>query len=106
MSAQESMIDELFRLAAEDPTALEQKRREMIAACINNASTPENRRKLIRIQAQIDHERKKFKGDQVHFASYVFGLMVDSLLELNCELQCYRSDPVMIDGKRKPRLVT
>lgn len=99
MSLQESMIDELIQLAAEDPVAFEKKKREMIAECINTASTPENRRNLIRIQARIDHERKNFKGDQLHFASRVFSLMAESLLKLHRNVQHCQSISTQINQR-------
>ena len=90
MSEQDAFLDELFRLAKEDPERFEQYRRQLINDYIVSVP-PERRKKLLQIQWQIERERMRFKGGALHFASFIFGRMWSSFMDLHYGLQSFRS---------------
>lgn len=90
MSEQDTFLDELFRLAKDDPERFEKYSRQLINDCIISAP-PQCRKKLLSMQWQIECERMRFKGDSLQFASFIFGRMWSSFMDLNYGLQSFRS---------------
>ena len=77
-------IEKLFELTeAGKVEEFEILRQKLIIEHINAINDPEQRRKVILIQHRIELERLKFKGNNLHFASYIFGLMWSSFLEMD-----------------------
>ena len=96
-------LDELFRLAKEDPEGFEELRARLIEETINSAS-PENIPRLRGEQWRIDCERKTFKGDQLHFASYLFGRAFTRLMDLRPHLYSLQTSLSVMGNANKPRL--
>lgn len=94
-------LDELFRLAREEPEKFEVVRKQLIDEAIKTSS-PENIPKLEGMQWLIDSERRVFRGDQMQFVNDVFGRMWTSFLDLNDHLRGFRCPA---PKQSKPRLV-
>jgi hypothetical protein len=90
MSEKNAFLDELFRLAKEDPERFEKYSRQLINDYIVSVP-PQRRKKLLHIQWQIECERARFKGGPLQFASFIFGRMWSSFMDLHYSLQSLRA---------------
>lgn len=84
-------IEQLFELVeAGKIDEFEILRQRMLCEHIDKISDLEQRRRAILLQQKIELERLKFKGDDLHFASYLFGRMWSSFLEMDYALEPFR----------------
>ncbi len=89
--AAERQFNELVQLAKENPKKFELRRQELIKEFLDSQNDPDRKRRLTGMQWKIDQERMRFKGDPLHFASYVFGLMWGHVKVLNVVVQGLRT---------------
>lgn len=84
-------IEQLFALVeAGKIEEFEVLRQRMICEHIDAIDDLEQRRRAILLQQKIELERLKFKGSSYHFASYLFGRMWNSFLEMDYALEPFR----------------
>jgi hypothetical protein len=77
-------IEHLFALTeAGKIDEFEFERQRMICEYIDAIDDPEQRKQAILLQQRIELERLNFQGDSYHFASYLFGRMWNSFLEMD-----------------------
>jgi hypothetical protein len=75
-------LQELRRLAIDDPSACEQKRTEIITAFLASYE-PHRRAQLVELQEEIDHMRKEHEHDPCGFLEKLRIRMIASVRELS-----------------------